>query len=157
MKKPKWLGCLLPIVVGCLLIPAYLATHLSSFPLLTPNLAEEYNHRGVAKFGLGDKQRAISDYNRAILIDSQDAVAYYNRGVAKFELGDKQGAILDFDRAITIDPQDAEAYSNRGAVKFELGDKQGAIADLTKGAELFRQQGQMANYEKIIKLIRQAI
>lgn len=100
MKKPKWLGCLLPIVVGCLLIPAYLATHLSSFPLLSPDLAEEYNHRGVAKFELGDKQGAISDYNRAVTIDSEDAFAYYNRGVAKFELGDKQGAILDFDRAL---------------------------------------------------------
>lgn len=78
-------------------------------------------------------------------------------GSAKFELGDKQGAILDFNRAITIDPQDAESYSNRGVVKLALGDKQGAIADLTKGAELFRQQGKMADYEKVIELIRQAI
>jgi Flp pilus assembly protein TadD len=56
-----------------------------------------------------------------------------------------------------IDPQDAEAYSNRGAVKLALGDKQGAIADLTKGAQLFRQQGKMADYEKIIELIQQVI
>jgi tetratricopeptide (TPR) repeat protein len=159
MKKSKWLGCLLPIVVGCLLIPAYLATHLSS----TPDLAEEYNHRDVAKFGLGDKQGAISDYDfpkgtlreQATIIDPEDAFAYYNRGVAKFESGDKQGAILDFDRVIAINPQDAEAYSNRGVAKFGLGDQQGAIADLTKGAELFRQQGKMANYQKIIELIRQ--
>jgi tetratricopeptide (TPR) repeat protein len=157
MKKPKWHGCLLSIAVSCILLPAHLAAHSSSPPLLTPDLVEEDNHRGIAKFELGDKQGAILDYNRAITIDPQDAFAYYNRGVAKFELGDKQGAILDFDRVIAIDPQDAEAYSNRGAVKLALGNKQGAIADLTKGAQLFRQHGNMADYQKIIELIRQAI
>ncbi len=161
MKKPKWRGCLLPIsvaiVVGCLLMPEQLTAHSSSLPLLTPDLAEEYDRQGVAKFGLGDTKGAILDYSREIEIDPQDAFAYYNRGVAKFELGDKQGAISDFDQVIAIDPQDAEAYSNRGAVKLAVGDKQGGIADLTKGAELFRQQGQMADYQKIIELIRQAI
>jgi tetratricopeptide (TPR) repeat protein len=157
MKQPKWCGCLLAMVVSSLLMPVNLAAHSSSFPLLTPDLVEEYNHRGVAKFELGDNQGAILDYNRAIKIDPQDALAYYNRGVAKFELGDNQGAILDFDRAIAINPQDAEAYSNRGAVKLAFGDKQGAIVDLTKGAKLFRQQGKMADYEKIVELIRQSI
>jgi tetratricopeptide (TPR) repeat protein len=157
MKKLIWRDCLLPIAVSFLLMPEHLAAHSSSFPLLTPDLVEEYNHRGVAKFELGDKQGAILDYNRAITIDPQDAFAYYNRGVAKFELGDRQGAILDYNRAITIDPQDAEAYSNRSAVKLALQDKQAAIADLTKGAKLFRQQENMADCQKIIELIRQAI
>jgi Flp pilus assembly protein TadD len=157
MKKQKWHGCLLLILVGCLLIPTHLVTHSSSLPLFTADLSEEYDRRGVVKFGLGDKRGAILDYNRAISIDPQDAFAYYNRGVAKFELGDKQGAISDFDLAIAINPQDAQAYSNRGAVKLALGDKQGAIADFTKGAELFRQQRQMVDYKKMIELIRQAI
>jgi tetratricopeptide (TPR) repeat protein len=139
MEKPKWCGLLLPISVVMIV--------------------------GVAKFELGGKQGTILDYDfptgtlrdRAVAIDPQDSFAYYNRGVAKFELGDKQGAILDFDRVLAINPQDAEAYSNRGAVKLALGDKQGAIADLTKGAQLFRQQGNMADYQKIIELIRQTI
>jgi tetratricopeptide (TPR) repeat protein len=137
MEKPKWCGLLLPISVVMIV--------------------------GVVRFELGGKQGTILDYDfqtrtlcdRAVEIDPQDALDYYNRGVAKFESGDKKGAILDFNRAITIDPQDAESYTNRGAVKLALGDKQGAIADLTKGAELFRQQGKMADYQKIIELIRQ--
>jgi tetratricopeptide (TPR) repeat protein len=157
MKKPKWCGYLLAMVVSCLLMPVNLAAHSSSFLLLTPDLLKEYNYRGVAKLKLSDNQGAILDFDRAIAINPQDALAYYNRGVAKFELGDNQGAILDFDRAIAINPQDAEAYSNRGAVKLAFGDKQGAIVDLTKGAKLFRQQGKMADYEKIVELIRQSI
>jgi tetratricopeptide (TPR) repeat protein len=170
MQKPKLRGGLLTIAVlividNCPMMLAHIATHSSNLPIPTTNLAEDYNYRGIAKFELGDSQGAIVDFDfpegtlreRAIRIDPQDAIAYYNRGLAKFELGDNQGAIVDFDRVIAIDPQDAEAYSNRGAVKLALGNKQGAIADLTKGAQLFRQQRKMADYEKIIELIRRAI
>jgi tetratricopeptide (TPR) repeat protein len=122
---------------------------------IDPKYVEAYINRGAAKLGLGDKKGAIADYSRAIAINPQDGLIYYNRGVAKFELGDKQGAIADFDRALVINPQDAETYSNRGAVKLALGDKQGAIADLKKGAELFRQQGHTADYEKTLDFVRQ--
>jgi tetratricopeptide (TPR) repeat protein len=128
MQKLKWRGGLLSIsvviVIGnCPLIPTQLAAHSSNLSIPTTDLAEDYNHRGLAKF----------------------------------ELGDNQGAIVDFDRVIAIDPQDAEAYSNRGAVKLALGNKQGAIADLTKGAQLLHQQGKMADYKRLIELIRRAI
>ncbi|AFY95467.1 tetratricopeptide repeat protein [Chamaesiphon minutus PCC 6605] len=123
---------------------------------IDPKYAEAYINRAVAKLGLGDKQGAISDYSRAIEIDPQDALNYYNRGVAKFDAGDKQGALSDFNRAIAIKPDDAESYCNRGAVKLSLGNKKGGIADLNAGAKLFRQQGQMSDYQKTIELIRQA-
>jgi tetratricopeptide (TPR) repeat protein len=129
MEKPKWRGCLLPIAVVMM---------VGNCPLMSTHLA-------------------AYSFSLPIFIPDDLTEDYYNRGVAKFELGDKKGASLDFDRAIRIDPQDAEAYSNRGAVKLALGNKQGAIADLTKGAQLFHQQGKMADYKKIIELIRRAI
>jgi tetratricopeptide (TPR) repeat protein len=125
MKKPKWRDCLLPIsvaiVVGSILMPTYLAAGSSNLPLLTPDLAEDYNHQGVAKFKLGDKQGAISDFDRAIAIDPQDAEAYSNRGAVKLALGNKQGAIADF---------------TKGA---ELFRQQGKMADYQKIIELIRQ------------------
>ena len=121
-----------------------------------PKYAEAYTNRAAAKLGLGDKQGAIADYSQAISFAPQDALTYYNRGVAKFDLGDNRGAIIDFDRAIALNPQDAETYSNRGAVKLAVGDKKGALADLTTGANLFRQQGQMSDYQRTIELLRQA-
>jgi Flp pilus assembly protein TadD len=123
---------------------------------IDPKYAEAYINRALVKMGLGDKRGAISDYSRAIDLDPQDALNYYNRGVAKFDAGDKQGALSDFDRAIALNPQDAETYCNRGAVKLSLGNKKGGIADLSTGAKLFRQQGQMSDYQKTIDLIRQA-
>jgi tetratricopeptide (TPR) repeat protein len=123
---------------------------------IAPRYAQAYANRGAAKSGIGDKRGAIADYTQAIAINPQDALTYYNRGVAKFELSDSQGALSDFDRAIAINPQDAETYCNRGSVKLATGNKQGGIADLTKCAELFRQQGQTADYQKILDLIRQS-
>ena len=119
----------------------------------TKSDAYAYYNRGVAKSALGNKQGAIADYDRAIAINPQYANAYLNRGNAKSALGNKQGAIGDFDQVIAINPQDAEAYINRGLDKSDLGNKQGAITDLSKAAELFRQQGQMEDYQRAMGLI----
>lgn len=121
---------------------------------INPKYTESYVNRGIAKFKLGKNQAAILDYDRAIEIDPQDVEAYYHRGIAQFEIGDNQAAMLDFDRAIAINPQDPEVFGNRGAVKSTLGDKQGAIADLTQSAKLFKQQGQLEDYQKMMEMVR---
>jgi S1-C subfamily serine protease/tetratricopeptide (TPR) repeat protein len=112
-----------------------------------------YYNRGHTKSELGDKQGAIADYNLAIKINPNYDNAYYNRGVVKSKLGDRQGAIADYNLAIKINPNYDNAYIGRFGVNLELGDKQGAIADLSKGADLFRQQGQMDNYQKVMDMI----
>jgi tetratricopeptide (TPR) repeat protein/S1-C subfamily serine protease len=120
---------------------------------LDPKMAKAYLNRGIAKYVLGNDQGAIGDFDKAIAIDPQYALAYVSRGVVKSALGNKQGAISDFDLAIALDPKMAKAYSNRGNAKSDLGNKQGAITDLSKAAELFRQQGQMEDYQKAMGLI----
>ncbi len=94
--------------------------------------AYAYNNRGAAKYYLGNKQEAISDYDRAVSINPQAADVYNNRGLAKSALGNKQGAISDYDLAISINPLYVEAYRNRGVAKSALGNKQGAISDYDK-------------------------
>jgi tetratricopeptide (TPR) repeat protein/S1-C subfamily serine protease len=91
--------------------------------------APAYNNRGVAKSDLGNKQDAISDFNRAISINPKYVQAYINRGIVKADLEKKQEAITDYDRAILINPKYANAYFNRGKTKFDLGRKQEAIID----------------------------
>ena len=123
--------------------------------LINPDLADNYYNRGAAKSTSGDQQGAIAEYNRAIAIKPQFAYAYFNRGFAKFKLGDKKGAIADLDRAITIDSKFAKAYGCRGVVKYELNERQGAIADLNIAAQLFKEQNNLADYDKTINLIKQ--
>jgi tetratricopeptide (TPR) repeat protein len=77
----------------------------------------------------------------------------YNRGIAKYESGDKAGAIADYTQAITINPQDAKAYYNRGNAKSESGDKAGAIKDLETAKQLFQQQGNTQNAQKVQEVL----
>ena len=76
---------------------------------------------------------AIVDFDRAIELDDQFAIAYFNRGTAKHRKGDYEGAIADFNHAIELNPQFAAAYSNRSNTKNKIGDHEGAIADCDRG------------------------
>ncbi|MFN5065918.1 MAG: tetratricopeptide repeat protein [Aphanizomenon sp.] len=95
-----------------------------------------YLNQGIVRNELGDKQGAIDDFNQAIKINPNLALAYSNRGVVRNELGDKQGAIDDYNQAIKINPNYADAYYNRGNAKSALGDKQGAIDDYNQAIKL---------------------
>jgi S1-C subfamily serine protease/tetratricopeptide (TPR) repeat protein len=110
--------------------------------------AYTYINRGNARSDLGNKQDAIADYDRAIALNPKLAEAYLNRGNAKSDLGNKQGAIIDYDLAIAIKYKYANAYLNRGIIKYRMGNKQNAIADMSKAAELFRQEGDVASYQE---------
>ncbi|MDB9394841.1 tetratricopeptide repeat protein, partial [Microcystis aeruginosa] len=103
---------------------------------------------------LGDYQGAIADYNQAINIKPDYALAYNNRGNAKYDLGDYQGAIADYNQAINIKPDYALAYYNRGIAKYDLGDYQGAIADYNQAAQLYSQQDNMEMYLKALDNIK---
>ncbi|MFM6218818.1 MAG: tetratricopeptide repeat protein, partial [Dolichospermum sp.] len=95
-----------------------------------------YNNRGNVRSELGDKQGAIDDFNQAIKINPNEALAYNNRGFVRDDLGDKQGAIDDYNQAIKINPNEALAYNNRGNVRDDLGDKQGAIDDYNQAIKI---------------------
>ena len=59
-------------------------------------------YRGVAKDQLGDHKGAIVDYDQAIGLDSEYAVAYNNRGIAKKRWRDKEGVNADYDYTSAI-------------------------------------------------------
>ena len=134
-----------PLITGC------------TNPLETQTLEFMRNFsQGLEKYEAGNYQGAITDYDKAIEIDSQSAFAYYNRGIAKYNLEDYQGAISDYTKAIEINPhysnpQYADAYHNRGNAKKDFGDYQGAIVDYDKAIEINPQYGNAYNNRGAIK------
>jgi tetratricopeptide (TPR) repeat protein len=115
------------------------------------NLAEEYwtqliaefpdnpvvwSNRGSTLVGENRIEEAISDFNKAIAIDPQQADPYLNRGTAFERIGKYQEAIEDYNRVLAIDPNDAMAYNNRGNAKAGKGSWDEAIADYRKASEL---------------------
>ena len=70
----------------------------------TPEDAEAYSGRGLAKLALGDAEGAITDFDKAIEINPESAEAYYSRGRAKEALGQHEAAQVDFQNAKKLDP-----------------------------------------------------
>jgi len=55
-------------------------------------------------------EKAINDFNKAILINPQYAFAYYDRAKAKIHLHDNKGACLDFNKANDLGFPEAISY-----------------------------------------------
>ena len=85
---------------------------------------------------LGQYEKAILDYNKAIEINPHDKEAYVNRGANYSDLGQYEKAILDYNKALELDPEYADAYVNRGVAYFELKDFDKSLEDLSKAIKL---------------------
>ena len=92
-------------------------------------LAYKYKESGKAKSANGDKQGAIEDYTRAIMVNQTYDTAYHNRGVVRADIGYYKDAILDYTKAIEINPHFAAAYFSRANAKVDLRDYKGALSD----------------------------
>jgi tetratricopeptide (TPR) repeat protein len=101
-----------------------------------PNIAEAYNDRGNAYYGLKQHERAIEDYNKAITLNPNLAQAYNNRGLAYAGLNEHERAIEDYNKAITLNPNLAETYHNRGNAYAELSQHERAMEDYNKAITL---------------------
>ena len=98
---------------------------------LKPDYAEAYNNRGLAKFALGDNNQsfikrlisrnnffirnrfsrrdsAIADYDKAIDLDPNFAMAYNNRGQAYASLKEKEKARQDYLKAKKLAKQSGD-------------------------------------------------
>jgi tetratricopeptide (TPR) repeat protein len=91
--------------------------------------AEIHSNRGSAYLMLDQVDRALSDFDRAIQLEPDNAIHYYNRGIGFSRMHQRQKAIEDYSMAIRLRPDLFPAYGNR-AREFELeGERDKAIED----------------------------
>lgn len=112
-----------------------------------------YTNRGFVRSELGDKLGAIEDYTDAIQLNPDYATAYFYRGLARTRVSNKLGAIQDYSQVIRLDPKNAIAHFYRGLACIKLGQRADAIRDLRQAAQLFSEQGDMANYQQTLKML----
>ena len=101
-----------------------------------PTAADKACNNGTDHLEQEQYTQKILDYDEAIRLDPQDAVAYNHRGAAYNKLGQHQRAIEDYDEAIRLNPQYADYYFNRGYAYQALGRNEQAKQDFTEGKEL---------------------
>lgn len=100
------------------------------------NLSIAYNNRGNAYDEIGQFNRAVQDYDRAVSLDPNDAAAFINRGVAYGNLGQYSLSLGDYDRAIELSPNNPTAWQNRCDAKARAGEFSDALPDCQQALRL---------------------
>lgn len=99
-------------------------------------LARAYRNRGLALFSLGEKRRAIRDFDRAIEIGGGDAGLHLARGTAWQHLGEHVRALPDLLEAVELDPDNAAAHGNLGVTWEQLGKDRRALTTYDRSLQL---------------------
>lgn len=114
----------------------------------------DFLNRGQDRLQRKDYKGAIEDFERAIVLNPNNANAYYHRGRLLHELGDNLNAVLNFDRALQLNPRYADAYLRRAGARYNIGDRPGTVQDLQLAAKFFQAQGNTKGYEQAQNLIK---
>jgi tetratricopeptide (TPR) repeat protein len=85
---------------------------------------------------MGEYQRAVDDFNRALELDPGWPWALRVRGLAYAALGQGEKANVDMTEAIKNAPDDPTSYLYRGLLYSELGYDKWANDDLKRVLEL---------------------
>lgn len=95
-------------------------------------LADVYAMRALAYSLKGDYATAIRDYDVAIGMRPDYAVALNNRAWAYFRSGKVDAAIPDVEKSLQLDPRAAHSLDTRAHIRQVKGDPKGALNDYTK-------------------------
>lgn len=109
-----------------------------------PRSAEYYLSRGENRLleadaggGGWDVDGALVDFNRAIRLNPNLAIAYHSRAEVRAAKGQSTEAMSDYDRAIKLSPNDARTYRSRADFwAYSRGDLAKALADYNRAVEV---------------------
>jgi hypothetical protein len=100
-----------------------------------PTDAEHWVRRGQAYERIGDRDKALADYDRAVAIDAKSAAAHLGRGDVLSDKGKHADAIAAYTRAIAIEAENwrplharARAHLAAGSAREGLQDAERAVA-----------------------------
>ena len=91
---------------------------------------------GDAWSAMGEYEKAISFYERAIQIDPNYVLAFSGMGDVYFERGLYEKTIEFYDKAIRLSPQDRGSYYQRGKAYKELGAYRKALRDFHRAIQI---------------------
>jgi tetratricopeptide (TPR) repeat protein len=111
------------------------------------------------RYEQGDVDGAVKDYDEAIRLKPDFAVAFYNRAIARSAKGDADGALEDYSEAIRLDPGDVDSLYNRAQIWQERHQPAAAMMDLQNylAAGGGAQAGDTEKVEETIRELKKAL
>ncbi|MEW6748590.1 MAG: AAA family ATPase [Candidatus Micrarchaeota archaeon] len=101
-----------------------------------PTDAKTYYQSGNDYYEKNDFDRAIENYNMAILLSPVFSEAYFNRALSYYQLKNFDKSIADYTKSMELDPQNPIIYNNRGDAFYRKQDFQSAVKDYDKAISL---------------------
>ncbi|QDT42675.1 lipoprotein NlpI [Gimesia alba] len=118
--------------------------------LKTEPTAERYHLRGIAFLVLKKNDQALSDFDAALKLKTDNPHIYVNRGNIQRLKGEYAKALADLNQAIQLNPSSANAFHIRGLIYFENNQPQKAIADFNEAIRLNPQMVSALNARGIV-------
>ncbi len=103
---------------------------------INPDLFDALHLLAAAQSGLGKKEMALVNYDRALKVRPHSAEVLSNRGVTLHELKRFKEALASYDRALKVRPDYAEALSNRGHTLSQVGELDSALVHYRRALAL---------------------
>jgi tetratricopeptide (TPR) repeat protein len=100
------------------------------------NLAKLYYSRGRAHRHQGKYDLALEDYDHAIEINPDYALAFNNRGLVYNDKHEYDLAIADYEHALTLDPRLAMSMNNRCLAYYLKSDYDRALQDCEQALKM---------------------
>ena len=100
------------------------AAAIAAGDLSPQNLVLAHHNRGNTFQDKGEYRQAIAEYDTALKLKPDYAVAYYARGRARFAMAQYPAAAVDFAKSVALDPKDAYAV-----LWLHLARARGGVAD----------------------------
>jgi len=101
-----------------------------------PTDAKTYYQMGNDYYEKGDYDKAIENYNMAILLNPVFSEAYFNRALSYYQLKNFDKSIADYTKSMELDPQNPIIFNNRGDAFYRKQDFQSAVKDYDKAISL---------------------
>lgn len=103
-----------------------------------PKAPEGYNDRGSVYLYLGKYEKAITDFDSLIALDTTRnvTIGLFNKSEALKELNRYEESIKCLDSLLVIDSADSRSIYKRGLLKKTIGNEQEACLDLKLAADM---------------------
>ncbi len=98
--------------------------------------AKTYYQLGNDFYEKADYEKAIENYNMAILLNPIFSEAYFNRALCYYQLKNFDKSIVDYSKAAELDPPNSIIYNNRGDAYYRKQDYKEAVKDYDKAIQL---------------------